>query len=516
MILSILAWLFIQLLGHLLQGPLQPSALRPHKRSLSLWLLQTGLFSLPYLFLLLLTARPLLSGLLTSVLIVTPVIVNHAKYRALREPLVFSDFFLYIQVFTHPRLFLPFLNLPLTLLASASGLIAVSLILILENTLALASVPIALLLAITLVFCWYYPSQLNLVFEPIDDIQRLGFFNSLLISARQAASKQRQQSLKKRLAKASPFHKMAQLGKVKPGVKPDTPKADIIVIQSESFCDIRTISPAVHSQVLQHFDRICHQATHHGPLKVPAWGANTLRPEFAFLSGVDNALLEHYRYNPYQYLQHLETATLASYLRQQGYYTLCLHPNHAAFFKRDRVFPLMGFDEFIDIRQFSNAPTDGPYISDAAVTDKLVEILQQKRNNQPLFIFAITMENHGPLHLEPLPVEELNSLYQGTPPKAHHDLSVYLQHLRNADAMLKRLTDYLTTSPRPAQLCWYGDHVPSMPDVYTEMEVETLDSYYLIWNNHHKTQQEQRDATAPKTAMRIEELAKQLITSNAS
>ena len=70
-------------------------------------------------------------------------------------------------------------------------------------------------------------------------------------------------------------------------------------------------------------------------------------------------------------------ATLASWLKQQGYRTICIHPYPASFYQRNRVFPLFGFDEFLDIKAFADVGRTGPYIGDLAVADKVASVLEQ-------------------------------------------------------------------------------------------------------------------------------------------
>ncbi len=476
----LLAYLTTLLLAQLAQQWLLAPAIRPGSRPVSLWLLQCAAVSLPYGMVLLLTTRPILSGIVTLAILAVFVVVNHAKYKALQEPLLFSDVYLYLQVFSHPRLFLPFLNIPLTVTAIVLGATLLYLAVWLEPAQAgwglWPSIGLLLLLGACLSFIRQTTRQISLCFDPARDVRTLGLVNSLLVYALQAIQPERKRLLYGRLTILSPF--------ASPPAHPE-PAAldDVIVIQSESFFDARRLTPAIKPELLHHFDRIGNQARQQGRLTVPAWGANTLRPEFAFLSGIDNAQLEHYRFNPYQFLQHQSTPTLASYLQTLGYRCICIHPNHAAFFKRDRVFPRFGFDEFIDIAGFDADQTAGPYISDAAVQEKIAEILANRPNGRPLFIFAITMENHGPLHLENCTGQDLGQYYQGIAPQAHHDLTVYLRHLQNADQMLDKLTQTLHASPRGALLCWYGDHVPSMPAVYAELGFTDGRSDYLVWHN---------------------------------
>ena len=234
--------------------------------------------------------------------------------------------------------------------------------------------------------------------------------------------------------------------------------------------------------MLAAFDAAKEKATAFGTLSVPALGANTVRSEFGFLSGVDDSNLGAHKFNPYEsVLKGWQVETLPKLLKRLGYRTVCIHPYFAEFYSRDRVFPLLGIDEFIDVSAFDGAERAGHFVSDAAVADKILEVLA--KTDQPTFVFAITMENHGPLHLENVLPEEIGALYDSAPPVGFDDLSAYLRHLKNADQMVARLTSAFDLMPTPVSLCWYGDHVPIMPDVYDLLQNWPSDSDYLIWNN---------------------------------
>jgi phosphoglycerol transferase MdoB-like AlkP superfamily enzyme len=220
----------------------------------------------------------------------------------------------------------------------------------------------------------------------------------------------------------------------------------------------------------------------HGALQVPAWGANTVRSEFAFVSGLDDALLGAHRFNPYHAVAAgWPVPTLAGFLKRRGYRTVCIHPYPASFYRRDRVYPLLGFDEFIDIRSFADADRCGPFVGDAAVAAKIAAIVES--SSVPVFVFAITMENHGPLHLEKVAPTDVAELYTAAPPAGCDDLTIYLRHLRNADRMIGALRQSLGRSERPASLCWFGDHVPSMPGVYDTIGVPDGASRFLLWHS---------------------------------
>ena len=64
-----------------------------------------------------------------------------------------------------------------------------------------------------------------------------------------------------------------------------------------------------------------------------------------------------------------------------------------------------------------------------------------------------------------------------------YELSAYLRHLRNADAMLRMLHGALRLATCPASLCFYGDHVPIMPSAYKVLAEPTGIVPYFCWSN---------------------------------
>lgn len=290
------------------------------------------------------------------------------------------------------------------------------------------------------------------------------------------------------LAAASPFGFL-------PACRPEGELPHLVAVQSESFFDPRPLFAGIRPEVLAEFDRLSDNAVTHGKLKVPAWGANTVRSEFAFLTGIDEDRLGVHRFNPYRAIAAgCDVPSLASYLKRLGYRTVCIHPYPASFYQRDRVYPRLGFDEFLDVRAFDDTMRCGPYIGDAAVADKVAALLREA--TAPVFVFVITMENHGPLHLERVAPADVEALYSIPPPDGCDDLTIYLRHLRNADQMIAKLRQTLELCERPASLCWYGDHVPIMPSVYETLGAPNGKVEFIIWNNQNPVRSRAVDLSA--------------------
>jgi phosphoglycerol transferase MdoB-like AlkP superfamily enzyme len=200
------------------------------------------------------------------------------------------------------------------------------------------------------------------------------------------------------------------------------------------------------------------------------------------LTGVAPAALGVARYYPYAFLRRA-CATLPGLLKRRGYATLALHPFNADFFQRDRAYPLMHFDHFLDITHFDGAPHVGPYVSDAGMADAIFAEIDQAPRSAPRFIFGITMENHGPLRLESVDKGETSQYHALGEDARWHDLTVYLRHVVNADAMIGTLLDRLRASQRPTVLCFYGDHVPGLHGAFRALGVMPVHSDYFIWRN---------------------------------
>ena len=474
-----------------------------------------GLWLILFLIEFLQFRRPWLALCLTSTIFYVLVLINHAKFRALREPFIYQDFEYFLDALKHPRLYLPFFGfwkIALCLAVVGAALwIGVSveapLTVTYPSELVWISCVAILLFALALLF----GSNLRnaaLSFKPAQDFHQFGLLAMLWLYAR-AERKSPPVALAKysTLTQTNPLADLSLL--------PDT-----IVVQSESFFDPRRAFSNIEPTVLTAFDQACQSSIKFGTLTVPAWGANTVRTEFEFLTGIDTAELGIDQFNPYRRTVKHGLPSIAHEFKKRGYRTVCVHPYPASFYQRDKIFPLLGFDAFIDIKSFEAATysTDqSHYISDQLLTNQVLELLDQQ-NVQPLFIFVITMENHGPLHLETMSASESERWVKEPVPPVCKDLPIYLRHLANADQMIERLIKRFSSlsqhsSQRPAQLLWYGDHVPVLPQVYDRLGNPDGQTDYFLWRSQDagtQSELEPQQRKLPET-LAVHQLAVELL-----
>lgn len=466
----------------------RPSLLRPAKA----WQVHAGLWLLLYGVTVFLLGRPWFGAAVVLALLLVLVLVNNAKMKALREPFVFQDYDYFIDAVRHPRLFIPFLGWGKFFGAAAGLGVAVAVGIWGE------SVPVQRFSwsgqmggavvaggAGALLLLLLRQKHLPVSFHPVRDIETIGLLACLWRYGEE-----------RRTFPVAPLPFAGLLPGKRSGELPH-----LIAVQSESFFDPRPWNQGIKTNVLANFDQLKAVAIGHGSLKVPAWGANTVRTEFAFLSGLAQSALGMHRFNPYRaVVAGWEAASVASFLKGLGYRTIAIHPYPASFYQRDQVFPRLGFDEFIDIHAFAGKERFGPYVSDAAVAAKVAEVVAEAAH--PMFVFVITMENHGPLHLERFDPADLEELYTTPPPSGCEDLTIYLRHLRNSDGMCGKLSATLEDCGRPASLCWFGDHVPIMPSVYRTFGLPGGDVEYVLWRSwNNKEMTEKRDLHGHDLAM---------------
>ena len=461
-------------------------------------------FSL-FLLALFLTMRPYFAASLSLLGIVIVVVINNTKFKTLREPLVFSDFFLYLQAIKHPRLYLPFLGvLPLVGLVLSVCLIAF-LGFYFESSkhafLSWKSSVIAALLVASIATLRKFAKKVLITKNVMTDNKKLGVLAVLCSYGAQALDQRTK--LSKVIKNSAPFSNNKKSSSV---MTSPIRLADIVVVQSESFFDARMLTNNIKTDVLAEYDNCLAESILHGRLQVPAWGANTMRTEFAFLTGLESKLLGLAQYYPYQQLADMQMPSMISELKLQGYRCVCVHPNDSSFFMRDVFFKNLGFDEFIDAGEFAGAKREGPYVADLEVSRKIEQVLGQ--TERPCFVFAITMENHGPLHLESVTDQEWQKYFDQKPQTDLSDLTVYLRHLKNADLMIKKLIACFKARERNTVFGFYGDHVPAISDVFDAYDYDDPESNYFIWSNTFLPTKEESTNKVGSLAKKLVSLAK--------
>lgn len=450
--------------------------------------------------LLMLTYRPVISALFTIATYAVIVVLNNAKVRAVREPLVYSDFHLFREVIHHPHLYVKYIDMRKLVGLLLFGVAAIYSSIVFEPPI-IQRIALADYLPAFMFFGVLLGTIYAIVRGPLRNP-----FRKILISFGPKADVEENVSQLGLVVCLIFYFFLSGMDKIDAtesenfqsnrGDNPDRKTIwsdqnalpNIVAVQAESFFDVRYLEAGIDRTILKNYDRLKDQATFFGRLSVPVWGAYTMRTEFAFLSGLPEEALGHHRFNPYLQLGNKPFWTIAHNMKALGYRTVCVHPFPSSFFNRKKVFPNLGFDDFIDMNAFSKDDRFGPYVGDVALGERIIELLDSA--DQPLFIFAITMENHGAWPEDRLKNESSENADSENWPLDCFSLNHYVTHMRNTDKMMGIITDYMKAQETSSVFCLYGDHMPNLQNAFSAAKYDDPRTDYLVWLNEGQRNKE--------------------------
>ncbi|HIX65948.1 MAG TPA: LTA synthase family protein [Candidatus Anaerotruncus excrementipullorum] len=241
---------------------------------------------------------------------------------------------------------------------------------------------------------------------------------------------------------------------------------NIIFVMNESFWDVTELEGITYDQpVTPNLQRLKGEAAV-GKAYSPSFGGGTCDVEFEALTGYSMEFLPSGS-KPYQ--QHVTHDMLAtpSFLKSQGYDTLAVHGYYRKYWSRDTAYPHLGIDKFIAAEDFENPEKKRSYywggglITDGEMARRIIQEYENRDPSKPLFLHAVTMQNHTSYNEKNYPEEELveiTSAPEGLSQGTLSQLRDFATGIREADAMLGTLVDYFSQVEEPTILVFWGDH----------------------------------------------------------
>lgn len=285
----------------------------------------------------------------------------------------------------------------------------------------------------------------------------------------------------------------AIVNKTAPSKKPGKAvKPNVIVIMSEAMFD-----PTVLPNVTFERDPMptIHQLakTHSvGTAGVSVFGGGTANSEFEALTGlaIEKLPVGAIAYSQYAYRP---IDALPSIMKKNGYHTTAIHSFYHWYYNRTQVYKNFGFDRFIPMEFMTSPETKGPFIKDSEVAKRILE--ETKKTAGQDFVFAVTMQSHGPYDDQNIPIE--NHVSGSLSENGKRILETYVNHIEDADKLLKTLIDEYKKRNEPTVVVMYGDHLPLLgsdyqvyketsyiTDIYKQSDSRKMHlTPLVIWNN---------------------------------
>lgn len=246
--------------------------------------------------------------------------------------------------------------------------------------------------------------------------------------------------------------------------KPDAEKPDIVVCLQES-----TLNPHqfdFDAETIPPFSMFNKQedTAFVSPLRVHTVGGATWKSEFAFLAGVPStdfgALASGVFYSV---VPHLQTGFIKN-LREQGYFCVALSPFTKGNYNAKPAYDHFGFDLMLqpqDLGYPASISKNLWHISSEEMMYYTKLILQKQHPSlenvqQPMFVYVLTMKEHGPYNTN-MP-NHFNLASKRLGGKAISCLNDYIDRIDSLNEAIEGLNDYLKSCETPYVFGYFGDH----------------------------------------------------------
>lgn len=266
-------------------------------------------------------------------------------------------------------------------------------------------------------------------------------------------------------------------------------KPNVIVILCEGFSDLSVVGDFTTNEDYLPYYRSLDENVIKGYAYSSVLGGTTADSEYELLTGNAITYLPAGTV-PYQQYINQETLNLTWTLKHLGYSATALHPYSRNTYRREIVYPLLGFDEYLDISYVNPAQYLRYYVKDYSNFKKIVDLYENRDTSKPFYLYNVTMQNHSPYDLGKM---EYNiKVLDGEYPQAEE----YLSCVSETDAALHVLIDYFKQIEEPTYILLVGDHQPNLYDGFfeylsgsehEELTTEQLQKRYavpfFIWSN---------------------------------
>lgn len=278
-------------------------------------------------------------------------------------------------------------------------------------------------------------------------------------------------------------------------------KPNVITIMNEAFSDLTVLGDIKTNKDFMPFIRKLDKNTVKGTMYMSSYGGQTANSEFEFLTGSSMAFLPGGSV-AYQYQVKDTMGSLATTMEGQGYQgNLVLHPYLSNGYNREKVYPLLGFKDYLSIGDFQNPEVCRSFITDQEDFNKITSEYEKAKQNSsaPFFMFNVTIQNHGGYEKD---YSNFNQEIKITDTSSNPSVNRYLSLIKKTDDAFKNLVSYFKKVKEPTVIVMFGDHQPKLPQEFynkvmdkengsaLENEQKKHEVPFIIWANYDIKEEE--------------------------
>ena len=261
----------------------------------------------------------------------------------------------------------------------------------------------------------------------------------------------------------------------------------------ESFSDLGVLGDFSTDTEVTPFISSLKENTVSGYALVSVHGGNTANSEYEFLTGNSMAWLSPSSV-PYQQYLRSPSYSMVSWLKLRcNYKCIAMHPYLPNGWNRPNAYRYLGFDECHFMEDFPQEKYVRDRISDQEMFEYLAD-LYEKEKSRPLFLFGVTMQNHGSYNYRG---GFTNTVSLSDNIGRFPDVELYLSLIHETDKAVEWLIRYFQNVEEDVVIVFFGDHQPSISDAFFEAvsasSAFSLDERqklykvpFFIWSNYDR------------------------------
>lgn len=271
---------------------------------------------------------------------------------------------------------------------------------------------------------------------------------------------------------------------------------NIVFIMNESFSDpTRLDGIGIQGEPISSYKEIA-KSTYSGKMLSPNYGAGTANVEFEALTSFSMEMFLPQMTTPYtMLLPKLEKIpSVVDFMKRQGYTATAIHPFDSGMYRRNEVYPLMGFDEFRDQKTMKHQEKieKDHFISDESSYNEVLDVL---KNNESQFIHLVTVQGHIPYENRYTEID-----YNVTGNGANNGLENYVQDTHYTSEAVKQFIAQLKQLNERTLVVFWGDHLPGIYSEAVEAEnplEKMYETEFFIWDSKNQISKQQEVTTSP-------------------
>ena len=276
---------------------------------------------------------------------------------------------------------------------------------------------------------------------------------------------------------------------------------NIIAIMNESFSDPGVLGEVPANRDWMPYWRAMDENVIKGYAYSSVFGGTTANSEYEFLTGNSVSFLPPGTV-PFQLYIDERSTSIVGQLGELGYKKVAMHPYLPSGWNRPVVYKHFGFDEVYFKDDFKRRKFLRNYVSDRTNYDNVIRIFEEKEEGEKLFVFNVTMQNHGAFNVDYKGLRRtvwLTDELKGEYPTVDQ----YLSLIKESDEAFDYLLSYFKDVEEPTMILMFGDHQAKIGDGFyeymlggglDELDTEVLQNRYkvpfCIWTNYDIEEQD--------------------------